>query len=86
MSGEKDTNRAGLPPSSSGDLLCACKWRIIPRIHYTNFRKLYHQTLAFKRWFVAERFWQGRLWVIGTRHHIVKLDWRRDWVRDMFDA
>lgn len=62
------------------------KWRPIPRVSYTNFRKLYPQSQGFKRWLVAERFWRKRLWVIGIRHHIVKIDWRRDWVRDMFES
>lgn len=62
------------------------KWRLIPRVSYTNFRKLYPQSQGFKRWLVAERFWRKRLWVIGIRHHIVKIDWRRDWVRDMFES
>lgn len=62
------------------------KWRPIPRVSYTNFCKLYPQSQGFKRWIVAERFWRKRLWVIGIRHHIVKIDWRRDWVRDMFES
>lgn len=62
------------------------RFKLIPKISYVNYRKLYPQTRAFKRWFVAQRAWSGLLWIIGSRHHIVKLDWRRDWVRDILDA
>lgn len=62
------------------------RFRIIPKISYVNYRKLYPQTSAFKRLFIAQRAWSGLLWIVGIKHHVVKLDWRRNWVRDMLDA
>lgn len=62
------------------------RYRLSPKVSYVNYHKLYPQTGAFKKWFVVKRFWSKMLWVVGIRHHFVKLDWRRDWVRDMLDV
>jgi len=56
------------------------------KIHYTNFRKLYPQTKAFStRWFHFNRFWGGKLITIGFLWHVLKIDLRKDWVKDMKD-
>jgi hypothetical protein len=54
------------------------------KISYINYAKLYPvNTKAFKRWFHVERFWKGQLIVICFRTRAIKLDFRRDWIKDL---
>jgi hypothetical protein len=62
------------------------RFRIIPKVSYVNYRKLYPNSQAFNRWIVAQRAWSGMLWIAGIKHHVIKCDWRRNWVRDVIGA
>lgn len=64
------------------------KWRIIPRVSYTNFRKEYGKNAAgaFRSWFFVRRYWGGRIINAGIRHHVVSFDFRRCWLNDIVDV
>lgn len=61
------------------------KWRIIPRVSYTNFRKTAASHRAFRSWFSIRRYWGGRIINIGIRHHVVTLDFRHCWLSDLIE-
>lgn len=60
------------------------RWRFIPKVSYTNFRKAYPNIgrACFGRWFGVERRWSSRIINIYVRHHQLSLDFRRDWLAD----
>jgi hypothetical protein len=59
--------------------------RIIPKVSWCNFRKLYPRKLdhVFKQWFYCERMWGGKIINIGVRHYQLTLDFRKNWLLDM---
>lgn len=59
------------------------KWRWLPRVSYTNFKKSYPNTRGFTRWVWVSRYWGGRLINVGIRHHVLNFDFRHNWVEDM---
>lgn len=58
------------------------KRRWFPRVSYQNFGDPLRKP-AFRRWFVFQRFWAGRLWCFSVRHHQITLDFRVDWLHDI---
>lgn len=65
------------------------RWRIFPKISYCNYRKKYPDIIsdkAFKKWFNVAKFWHGRIINFYILHHELSLDFRKDWLGDMFDG
>lgn len=62
------------------------KWRIIPVVSYTNWKKQagYREGL-WKRWFLVQRFWSGRIIDIQVKHHMLSLDFRYSWLADLMN-
>ncbi len=62
--------------------------RIIPKIRYTNFRKEFPNCTegCFKRWFVIERFWGGKIIDVQIKHHQISFDFRANWLLDMING
>ena len=63
------------------------KWRISPRVSYTNYRKQYGKNAAnaFTSWFKVKRYWGGRLVYVSVRHFSLCFDFRKNWLLDMVD-
>lgn len=62
----------------------ARRWRILPSIYFTNYRKTSPNAgNCFKRWFSVTRFWGWKLIYITVKHFQVTLDFRKNWVADM---
>lgn len=62
----------------------AHRWRILPKISYTNFRKEYpNMGGCFKKWFNIQRFWGGKIIYINIKHHQLSFDFRKNWLVDM---
>lgn len=62
----------------------ANRWRILPKISYTNWRKQPGvPSFLWKQWFLVKRFWGGRIIYIQVRNHQIELDFRKNWVADM---
>ena len=62
------------------------KWRIIPKITYTNWHKYNPATKGlWNRWFAIDRWWSGRIIHISIRYYSLELDFRRNWVEDMLE-
>lgn len=60
------------------------KRRVVPRVSYTNFKRLYPEHYkVFRHWFAVSRYWGGRLINVTVKHHQVTFDFRRDWLADM---
>jgi len=69
----------------SFDIRKACRWRF-PKVSYTNYRKEFPRMVGvdcFKSWFWFKRFWSGRIWNFGIKHHQITLDFRLSWLDDM---
>lgn len=65
------------------------RWRFIPRISYTNFRKEYslpRRNLAFREWFSVKRYWGGRIINVCVRHFQLSFDFRKNWLADFVSA
>ena len=63
------------------------KWRIFPKISYTNFKKEYSKIGddCFTKWFSVQKYWGGRIIGFSIKHHVVSLDFRKNWLVDMVD-
>lgn len=62
------------------------RWRIFPRIRYTNFRKEYpehHMEQVFGQWFSVRRYWSGRIINVTVKWHQLTLDFRLDAMADL---
>ena len=60
------------------------KWRILPKISYTNYKAEYPiGEAAFKDWFSVSRLWSGRIISFFIRHHSITFDFRKDEWADM---
>lgn len=60
------------------------KWRIIPLVSYTNWRKQPNVPKdLFREWFSCRRSWGGRIINIRVKHHMLTLDFRYSWLADM---
>ena len=62
------------------------KWRIIPKVSYVNYRKIYGNSIgtkSFDRWLWIGRMRSGRLRYITVKHHSLCFDFRRNWVADL---
>jgi len=68
----------------SFDIRKACRWRF-PKVSYTNYRKEFPGLgeSAFTKWFWLRRYWSGRIWNFGIKHHQISLDFRLSWLDDM---
>jgi len=55
------------------------------KVEYVNYRKEFPTMPknTFVRWFYFERFWAGKLWNVGVKHHCIILDFRTDVLGDM---
>lgn len=62
------------------------KWRIIPRVSYTNYRKDYGEDAArgFPL-FSVRRYWDGRIINVGIRYRVLSFDFRRSWLSDLME-
>jgi len=62
------------------------RWRILPEISYTNYRKEYGtHAKCFTSCFRVDRYWSEKIITIGVKHHAVTFDFRRSWVADMIN-
>ena len=62
----------------------ARRWRILPKISYTNWHKQPNVPRGlWKQWLQIKRFWGGRIIYIQVRHHQIELDFRKNWLADM---
>lgn len=63
-------------------------WRIVPKVRFTNYRKLYPQggENCWKQWVSVSRRWRGRIININVRHFQLSLDFRRNWIADMVEG
>lgn len=61
------------------------KWRIFPKINYTNFRKHFPNSdnRCYDEWFSIHKVWSWRVIGIFIKHHCLTLDFRKNWVKDM---
>jgi hypothetical protein len=61
------------------------KWRVVPKIHFVNFRKEYPNMGrgCFTKWFEVTRYWGGRIININIKSFTIVFDFRRNWVVDM---
>lgn len=54
------------------------------KIEYVNYRKEFPTMgQTHQQWFSFERYWSGKLWHIGVKHHCLILDFRTDVIGDM---
>lgn len=64
--------------------LQANKWRILPKVQYTNYRAEYNIGKdCFAKWFQVKRFWGGKIITVLIKHHEVQFDFRKNWIADM---
>ena len=62
------------------------KWRLIPKIRFTNYRKEYPNMSinCFKDLFSIQRWWRNRIIDISVKHYTLSFDFRRNWLMDMY--
>jgi hypothetical protein len=63
------------------------RWRILPQVLYTNFRKVYPNMSedCFIKWFCVERYWGNQIINVCVKHHQLSFDFRRNWIADMIN-
>lgn len=61
-------------------------WRMIPKVSFANFRRLFPNCRGFNKWFSINRYWGGRIITIGVLHWQMSLDFRKDFVADMHNT
>ena len=62
------------------------KWRLIPKIRYTNYIKQFPNSRdIWQKWFAVGRLWSGRIIEINVKHHALTFDFRKNWLADMVD-
>ena len=56
------------------------------KIEYVNYNKEFPKAKCWKKWFSLKRYWSGKIWHIGIKHHCLVFDFRYDWISDMTDG
>ena len=60
------------------------KKRLIPKIRFTNFHKLFPITEGiWNKWFDVKKVWGGSIIEIQIKHYQISLDFRKNWLDDM---
>lgn len=59
--------------------------RIIPKIRFVNYHKAFPMAKGlWKDWFKIEKYWSGKIIQIYIRQYCICLDFRKNWIADMF--
>lgn len=61
------------------------KIRLFPKIRFINYHKSCPASKGiWKQWFQVKRFWGGKIIEINIRHLGISIDFRKNWIEDMF--
>ena len=84
--GSKGGVAVNWPVAAKGETMR--RWRLWPIVRFINYRKSCPNSDSgcWTRWLRFDRYWSGRIWMLGIRHLCLELDWRRNWLQDMIDG